>query len=122
MMVQVLSENVDQVPHQLVLTASPGLASTLQVLKCLPLAPKGSPDIKKNGKKRSQCDPRGGVGGSPPIPFFSPNLPGPKINGKWTMHTDKFSTTCHICAYLPARWLNVQDLGLASHDSEGSEQ
>ena len=49
MMVQVLSENVDQVPHQLVLTASPGLASTLQVLKCLPLAAKGSPDIKKNG-------------------------------------------------------------------------
>ena len=121
MMVQVLSENVDQVPHQLVLTASPGLASTLQVLKCLPLAPKGSPDIKKTVKKGHNVT-LGEGAGSPPVPFFSPNLPGPQITSKWTMHTDKFSITCHICAYLPARWLNVQDLGLASHDSEGSQQ
>ena len=64
----------------------------------------------------------GGGGRSPPVPFFSPNLSGPQITCKWTMHTDKLTTKCHLCAYLPAGWLYVQDLGLASHDCEGSQR
>ena len=27
------------------------------------------------------------------------NLPGPQITWKWTMHTDKLTTKCHICLH-----------------------
>ena len=57
---------------------------------------------------------------SPPIPLFGPNLPGPQITWKWALHTDKLSIKCHLWAYLKAGWLNVQDLGPAIHNSEGS--
>ena len=28
-----------------------------------------------------------------------PNLPGPQITWKWTMHTDKLTPKCHVYAY-----------------------
>ena len=37
------------------------------------------------------------------------------------MHTDKLTTKCHLCAYLPAGWLYVQDLGLAIRNCEGAK-
>ena len=37
------------------------------------------------------------------------------------MNTDKLSTKCHLCAYLQAGWLNVQDLGLAIRNCEGAK-
>ena len=58
--------------------------------------------------------PQGGEG-SPPVPFFSPNLPGPYITCKWAMHTYKLTTKCHFCAYLYALWLDMWDMGLAIH-------
>ena len=63
---------------------------------------------------------RGG-GGLPQFINFSLILPGPQITWKWTMHTNKLTTKCHLCVYLQAGWLNVQDLGLAIHHSEGSQ-
>ena len=38
------------------------------------------------------------------------------------MHTYKLTTKCHLCAYLYAMWLNVWDMGLAIHDSRGSQR
>ena len=64
----------------------------------------GKPRYKENGKKGHNVT-LGGRGG-PPILFFSPSLPGPQIPWKWTMHPDKLSTTCHLCAYLQAGWVN----------------
>ena len=66
---------------------------------------KGSPAIKKKVKKGHNVT-LGGRG-SPPIPFFSPNLPGPQNTWKWTMNSDTLTTTCHLSAYLQAGWLNV---------------
>ena len=79
----------------------------------------GKPRHKKNGTKKGENVIQGG--GVTPSTFFSPNLPEPQIIQKWTMHTDKLTTTCHLCAYLYALWLNLWDLGLAIHDSEGSQ-
>ena len=65
---------------------------------------KGSPDIKKMVKKGDHV---------------SPNLPGPQITWKWTMHTDKLTTKCHLCAYLYALWLNGWD---PIQDSKGYQR
>ena len=56
----------------------------------------GKPSCKKNGKKSGQC-PYGG--GLPQFIHFSLILPGPQITWKWTMHTDKLTTKCHICLH-----------------------
>ena len=63
----------------------------------------------------------GGGGGLPQFIHFSLILPGPQITWKWTLHTDKFTTKCHLRAHLQEVWLNVQDLELIIHDSEGSQ-
>ena len=61
---------------------------------------KGSLDIKKTVKKGNNVTL--GEGRVTASTFFSPNLPGPQITWKWTMHTDKLSTKCHLWAYLQA--------------------
>ena len=38
-------------------------------------------------------------GGLPQFINFSLILPGPQITWKWTMHTDKLTTKCHICLH-----------------------
>ena len=38
-------------------------------------------------------------GGLPQFIHFSLILPGPQITWKWTMHTDKLTTKCHICLH-----------------------
>ena len=38
-------------------------------------------------------------GGLPQFIHFSLILPGPQITWKWTMHTDKLTTKCHICQH-----------------------
>ena len=43
----------------------------------------GSPDMKKMVKKGDHVT----QGGSPPVTFFSPNLPGPQNTKNLTMHT-----------------------------------
>ena len=58
----------------------------------------GKPSYKKNGKKSGQC-PYGGEGGLPQFINFSLILPGPQITWKWTIHTDKLTTKCHICLH-----------------------
>ena len=75
--------------------------------------------MKKGKQKRGQNVTRGG---GHHRTFFNPNLPGPHITIKWTMHTDKLSTKCHLCAYLQAGWLNMRVLGLVIHDSKGSQR
>ena len=70
----------------------------------------GKPSYKKNGKKSGQC-PYGG--GLPQFINFNLILPGAQITWKWTMHTDKLTTKCHLCAYLQAGLHNVQELALA---------
>ena len=37
--------------------------------------------------------------GLPQFIHFSLILPGPQITWKWTMHTDKLTTKCHICLH-----------------------
>ena len=81
----------------------------------------GKPRCENTEEEKKVTISPGGEG-SPLVPYFNPNLPGPQITWKWTMHTDKLTTKCHLCAYLQARWLNVQDLGLATHDIEGSQR
>ena len=56
------------------------------------------PACKKNGQKSGQC-PYGGEGGLPQFINFSLILPGPQITWKWTIHTDKLTTKCHICLH-----------------------
>ena len=56
----------------------------------------GKPSCKKNGQKSGQC-PYGAGGGLPQFINFSLILPGPQITWKWTIHTDKLTTKCHIC-------------------------
>ena len=51
----------------------------------------GSPHVKKRGDKVTL----GGEGVTPST-LFSPDLPGPQMPWKWTMHTDKFNTKWHI--------------------------
>ena len=58
----------------------------------------GKPSYKKNGKKSGQC-PYGAGGGLPQFINFSLILPGPQITWKWTIHTDKLTTKCHICLH-----------------------
>ena len=58
----------------------------------------GKPSCKKNGQKSGQC-PYGGGGGLPQFINFSLILPGPQITWKWTIHTDKLTTKCHICLH-----------------------
>ena len=73
----------------------------------------GSPR-EKNGKKNGQYLPQ--------FIHFNPNLPGPQFTWKWTMHTDKLTTKYHNCLHTcKYGGFNVQDLGLAIHDSEGSQ-
>ena len=59
---------------------------------------KGSHPMRKTVKKSGQC-PYGGGGGLPQFINFSLILPGPQITWKWTMHTDKLTTKCHICQH-----------------------
>ena len=59
----------------------------------------GKPSYKKNGKKKRTMSVRGGRGGLPHFMNFSLILPGPQITWKWTMHTDKLTTKCHICLH-----------------------
>ena len=59
----------------------------------------GKPGYKKKTVEKGDNVTLGGGGGSPPIPFFSPNLPGPQITWKCTMYTDKLTTKCHICLH-----------------------
>ena len=41
----------------------------------------------------------GGGWGLPQFIHYSLILPGPQITWKWTMHTDKLTTKCHICLH-----------------------
>ena len=58
---------------------------------------KGSLPIRKTVKKADNV--RTGGEGLPQFINFSLILPGPQITWKWTMHTDKLTTKCHICLH-----------------------
>ena len=57
---------------------------------------KGSLPMKKTVKKADNVHTGGGL---PQFIHFSLILPGPQITWKWTMHTDKLTTKCHICLH-----------------------
>ena len=83
------------------------LLKTFQ-LKCNPR--KGSPSIKKTVTKSDNVTLVGG--GSPPVPFVSPNLPGPQNTRKWTMHTwnidvkpPTFTFVCIFSREIQFAWL-----------------
>ena len=59
---------------------------------------KGSHHVRKTVKKVDNVH-TGGGGGLPQFINFSLILPGPQITWKWTIHTDKLTTKCHICLH-----------------------
>ena len=89
-----------------------GLGSLCGAVIWAPLCgAKGSPQVKKNGKKRGHC-PHVGEGGQPQFPFLAQiyrNLSGPQITQKLTQTPWKYNFLSHFFViFRPFRSLLIQ--------------